>query len=47
MKNTKTINWREVAMILAKNTEMSRRQIAKTIDVPRSTVLDYLRKHLK
>lgn len=46
MKNNRTLDWREVAMLLTKNTKMSRREIAKTLDIPRSTCLDHIRKQL-
>ena len=47
MKNTKQLPWQQVSLILAQNTKLSRRAIAKTLDIPRSTCLDYLRKNLK
>lgn len=36
-------NWKPLALALAQTGEISWREIAKTLDVPRSTVSDYLR----
>lgn len=36
-------NWKTLALALAQTGEISWREIAKTLDVPRSTVSDYLR----
>lgn len=36
-------NWKSLALALAQTGEISWREIAKTLDVPRSTVSDYLR----